>query len=123
MRNFANVSIIACDSSTRNVTHSKEGGGLIFVSEGLWKAMSRYISNELFYINPLKLMESDILTAPQVDVFYSPGTYEERLPELKFSCHCGLTLLWRNHFYASESQYTLPGPSVFSLSVEIAVSH
>lgn len=51
MRNFANVSIIACDSSKRNVTHSKAagtGGGIIFLSEGLWKAMSRYIPNELF---------------------------------------------------------------------------
>lgn len=73
-----------------------------------------------FYINHL---ESDLLTASQVDVFYSPGTYEQRLPELKSSCHYSLTLLWRNHFYTAESQYTLPGPSVFSLSVEIAVSH
>lgn len=79
--------------------------------------------NQLFYINHLKLMESDILTAPQVDVFYSPRPYEQRLPKLKFSCHCGLTLLWRNHFYTTESQYSLSGPSVLSLSVEIAVSH
>jgi len=67
-------------------------------------------------------MEPDTLTAPQVDVFYSPGKCEQRIPELKFSCRYGLTLLWRNHFYATESQYTPPDSSVFSLSVEIAVT-
>lgn len=71
--------------------------------------MSRYIPNELYYINHLKLVESDISTAPQVDVFYSTGRYKWRLPEVKFSCHCDLTLLSSNHFYATESQYILQG--------------
>lgn len=89
--------------------------------------MSKYVPNELYDINHLKLMESDILTAPQVDVFYSAGRYEWRLPELKFSCLYDLTLLRSKNFYAAESQYILQALQFLScllrLLSDIRVKH
>lgn len=87
MKSFANVSIIPCGSSIRNVTQCKRARKkiiCIYISEGPRKTPSVsffqvslvfgfLVFDFFFHINHLKLIESNTSIVPGTDVFYSLG--------------------------------------------------